>query len=211
MNIFDYLQAMRPRVGRQSLKGLNAGEKYIAEALMDLNQKEYRVFNNLVLPSHGKTDVSQIDHVVVSRYGIFCIETKGYKAWIFGKAKADNWTKTFRSGNKFSFHNPMMQNYGHVMAIESVLGDDCKPSSVFSLIAFPFAGKIKVEDASNLGDAHFIKARILSHHYPIYTPEQVARIITKLHDAAIHDKAVNKHHIEQIHDLAQHNEIRNAS
>lgn len=34
-----------------------------------------------------KDGTTQIDHVLVSRFGVFVIETKDYKGWIFANAK----------------------------------------------------------------------------------------------------------------------------
>ncbi|MBD5397199.1 NERD domain-containing protein [bacterium] len=49
-------------------KGI-AGEKAVSEILSRLPQYEYRVFNNVLLnnPLGGTT---QIDHIVVSRFGV---------------------------------------------------------------------------------------------------------------------------------------------
>ena len=53
---------------------------------------EYMVFNDLLFESNGRS--TQIDHVVVSPYGVFVIETKGYKGWIFGSEDSEYWTQT---------------------------------------------------------------------------------------------------------------------
>lgn len=52
---------------------------------------EYHIFNDLFLENNGYT--TQIDHVVVSPYGVFVIETKGYKGWILGGENSDYWTQ----------------------------------------------------------------------------------------------------------------------
>ena len=54
--------------------------------------KEYIVLNDILISSsNGYT--SQIDELVLSEYGLFVIETKNYKGWIFGNEKAENWTQ----------------------------------------------------------------------------------------------------------------------
>ncbi len=48
-----------------------------------LGKKEYIVFGNLIIPSSSNIIKStQIDHVVISRYGIFCLKTKSHKGSI---------------------------------------------------------------------------------------------------------------------------------
>ncbi|HBD7058694.1 TPA: nuclease-related domain-containing protein, partial [Legionella pneumophila] len=60
---------------------------------------------------------TQIDHVLVSTKGIFVIETKHYKGWIFANPKSKAWTQTIYN-LKFRFQNPIYQNYKHVKAIQ---------------------------------------------------------------------------------------------
>ena len=61
----------------------SGGEGRVAGRLAKLPQEDYQTVNDIMLPTvDGET--TQIDHVVVSRYGIFVIETKDYNGWIFG-------------------------------------------------------------------------------------------------------------------------------
>lgn len=66
------------------MEGLTLGEQEVADTLSrELSYKNYFIFNNLILPSENNGS-TQIDHIVVSRFGIFVIESKDYKGWIFG-------------------------------------------------------------------------------------------------------------------------------
>ncbi len=58
------------------------GEKVVAGKLDHLPEDQYRVLNNVTIPTPKGS--SQIDHLVVSIYGIFVIETKNYNGWIYG-------------------------------------------------------------------------------------------------------------------------------
>lgn len=87
------------------------------ESSLDLST--YRQFSDLLLPSQGGT--TQIDHVVVSRHGVFVIETKNMGGWIFGDARQAQWTQTIYR-RKHRFQNPLRQNHAHVKALEAVLG-----------------------------------------------------------------------------------------
>ena len=44
---------------------------------------EHRQINNLILLDENEKS-HQIDHIEIRENGIFCIETKNYKGWIFG-------------------------------------------------------------------------------------------------------------------------------
>lgn len=84
-----------------------------------LDKREYRLLKNVTLPTEqGST---QIDHIIVSRYGVFVIETKNMKGWIFGNPSHKRWTQQLYR-RKHQFQNPLHQNYGHVMTLKSLLG-----------------------------------------------------------------------------------------
>ena len=68
------------------------GEKRVAHILKKLPEDRYKVINNLLIRNNGYT--TQIDHIVVSVYGIFVIETKTYQGWIYGGENSDYWTQT---------------------------------------------------------------------------------------------------------------------
>ena len=61
------------------------GEETVAFRLARLPKSEYKVINDLVLSSVSRT--SQIDHLIISDYGLFVIETKNIKGWIFGRER----------------------------------------------------------------------------------------------------------------------------
>lgn len=90
-------------------------------ALKRLDPKVYRVFNDLVLPRPDGEGTTQIDHVVVSPFGIFVIETKNYAGWIFGDKDSRYWTQVIY-GKKSRFQNPLHQNALHVRAIAVATG-----------------------------------------------------------------------------------------
>lgn len=77
------------------LKGA-MGESAVKIKLNSLDKEKYRIINNLVLENkQGNTKTTQIDHLVVSRYGIFSVETKNYKGWIYGSEHGKNGRKIF--------------------------------------------------------------------------------------------------------------------
>ncbi|WP_163009979.1 nuclease-related domain-containing protein, partial [Pseudomonas viridiflava] len=64
---------------------------------------------------------TQIDHVFISPFGIFVLETKNMSGWIFGREKQPQWTqKIYR--RTYKFQNPLRQNYKHLKALEATLG-----------------------------------------------------------------------------------------
>ena len=92
---------------------------------------EYHFFNNVILRlENGST---QIDHIVVSKFGVFVVETKKMRGWIFGNEHQDEWTQSIY-GHKTKFQNPLRQNYKHTKSLADSLGID--HNKIFSLIVF---------------------------------------------------------------------------
>ncbi len=79
---------------------------------------EYIVFNDLLFMSNGRS--TQIDHLVLSPYGVFVIETKGHGGWICGGENSEYWTQVIFYC-KHRFYNPIRQNDGHVRFLRHLL------------------------------------------------------------------------------------------
>ena len=96
------------------------GEKRVFNILSKSLPDGFIVFNDIYLPlSDGTT--TQIDHIVVSQYGVFVVETKNYSGWIFANARDDEWTQVIYH-RKSRFQNPLRQNYRHVCPLAECLG-----------------------------------------------------------------------------------------
>lgn len=99
------------------LKG-ESGEKEIIRELEGFNVY-HRVLSNLYIPY--KKGVTEVDIVLITYTGIYVIESKNYKGWIFGREEDDKWTQMFSKESKFHFYNPIKQNLGHIEALHSIL------------------------------------------------------------------------------------------
>lgn len=94
------------------------GEYKIEKLLRKLKKNEYKIFNDIYLEVNGKS--SQIDHLIVSIYGIFVIETKNYQGWIHGNEKSEYWTQSIYK-EKIKFRNPVKQNWSHIYTLKNIL------------------------------------------------------------------------------------------
>ena len=125
-----------------SFKGV-LGETVINIAMwLKLEKDVYHRLNNITLPlaNGGST---QIDHVIVSVYGVFVIETKNYKGWIFGNEAQRQWTQVIM-GRKYKFQNPLRQNYLHIKTLADLLALDL--NYFHSMIAFIGECELKTRD-----------------------------------------------------------------
>lgn len=105
---------------RRKTNNISSGKRGELRVSFILSQlpKEYHVFNDVYLDVHGHS--SQIDHVVVSQYGVFVIETKNYSGAVYGSENAEYWTQ-YLNGNSYEFRNPIKQNQSHVLAVKDTL------------------------------------------------------------------------------------------
>ena len=54
----------------------------------------------------GSSKTTQIDHIVVSIYRIFVLETKNYTGLVYGTDYSKSWTHFIKS-NEYKFMNPI--------------------------------------------------------------------------------------------------------
>ena len=83
-----------------------------------LHGPDYHHFRKIIIPTGRGT--TEIDHLIVSKFGIFVVELKDRSGWIFANARDAYWTAVHFE-KKFRFQNPLRQNYGHVKALEDLL------------------------------------------------------------------------------------------
>lgn len=144
-------------------------------ALIFLDRKTYHLIRNVTLPTEDGT--TQIDHIIVSPYGVFVVETKNMKGWIFGNAQQRQWTqKIFRHNQKFQ--NLLHQNYKHVKNLQALLG--LTDSQFHSLVVFVGDATFKSETPPNVTKGRGYLRFIKSHQNTVLTPEQVSEVIERI-------------------------------
>jgi len=127
---------------RRFPKFQNRGEALVSHVLRShFGAADYHLMNHVTLRMDDGT--TQVDHVLVSRFGVFVIETKDFSGWIFAKATDNTWTQVhFRL--RFNFQNPIRQNYRHVLAIRGLL-DFLPPEAIKSVVVFSGDAEFKSE------------------------------------------------------------------
>jgi len=127
----------------------NQGEAAVRRALtQNFTGTSYHLLNNVTLPFDGGT--TQIDHVLVSKNGIFVIESKHYSGWIFANPSSPTWTQVIFK-HKYKFQNPRRQNYKHSKAIQQVL-DFVPTKHIHSLVVFTGDAEFKTERPTGVFD-----------------------------------------------------------
>lgn len=159
-----------------------------------LNPETYHLLHDVTLPT---TDGStQIDHVVVAVFGIFVIETKNMSGWIFGSANNKHWTQTFHR-RKFTFQNPLRQNFKHVKSVEEVTG--LPESKLHSLVIFTGSAKFKTPMPSNVTRRASGVMYILSFDQEILSAEDVSAALAAIQDVRFSPGSMtNRKHIKSL-------------
>ena len=144
-----------------------------------LDGSTYIDLNNVTIATPNGT--TQIDHVIVSRFGIFVVETKNMEGWIFGSEKSRQWTQSIY-GRKFRFQNPLHQNYRHTKALSEFLGID--HDKFFSVVMFWGESTFKTpmpENVMDRGYATYIKSKT----QVLFTDAEVQQMVSAIKTGAL--------------------------
>lgn len=110
------------------------GELVASAVLARLPKEDFAVYNNVLINTDEEGHTSQIDHLVISIYGIFVIETKNYSGYIYGSENAEYWRQYFK-WESYEMRNPVKQNQSHVYALQNLLKEH-KPLFFYPIVVF---------------------------------------------------------------------------
>lgn len=171
------------------------GEGFVRfSAKLRLPANVYRPIHNVTLPTLDGT--TQIDHIFVSEFGVFVIETKNMKGWIFGGEKQRQWTQTIFK-QSYKFQNPLHQNYKHVKALESALGIPL--DAIQSVVVFTGDSTFKTEMPANVTRGGGFVRYIKSFSDPILSESQVQEIVSQIESGRLEPGwRTNRQHVQQL-------------
>ncbi|MEG6586069.1 nuclease-related domain-containing protein [Dendrosporobacter sp. 1207_IL3150] len=176
------------------------GESRVARQLGKLNDEEYKVFNDVLIKT-GRGS-SQVDHIVISIYGIFVIETKNYSGWIHGNEHSEYWTQSHYNV-KTKFRNPIRQNWAHIYALKEALSD-FEQVKYYPIIVF--AGSAKLKKISSkipvVYDHQLFQTIMNNRGIPNLSIGQVNTIADKLNKVKLQCKELKKAHSRHVQNVA---------
>lgn len=198
----------RSAAKRAELKG-ERGELIVHNELCDLPE-EYRLLDDVMLRT--KNGTTQIDHIVVSKYGVFAIETKNYRGSIYGNDNGKEWTqiietpvqfkrfgKVYTYIKKSKFYNPVKQAEGHVRAIKKLLS--AYPHlPIIPIVAF--SGEADIDDIeSEVKIVYFrdLVEEILSYKNIFLRDENVDKVVDILLARDVSGEVSKTEHIRNIY------------
>ncbi|HIF9317336.1 nuclease-related domain-containing protein [Photobacterium damselae] len=178
------------------LKGI-FGEFLVNRLLSKLPESDYTLIKDVTLPTSDGT--TQVDHIVVSKYGIFVVETKNMKGWIFGSARQKLWIqKIYRHSSKFQ--NPLHQNYKHIKALETLLG--CSSDYLHSVIVFIGDSTFKTEMPPNVTYARGSIRYIQQFNNVVFSDKDYARLTDSINQIKLKRGVItdlkHRNHVKEI-------------
>jgi len=171
------------------------GEKWVSLFIKKVQNKEDVLINDVIVPGEdGKT--SQIDHILVSKKGVFVIETKNISGRIYGSDNEQKWMQVLNYGHvKNPFYSPVKQNETHIYRLKNVIGVNVAMSNCVVFVQ---------------GNVDYIKAVGVYYPYSLYrflkgrpntllNEAQIKEISDKI--LAYKEKPIesNKEHVQEIH------------
>lgn len=173
---------------KRKVKGY-IGEYKVSSVLNRLNKKKYFIFNDVKLPINGST--SQIDHVVVSKFGVFVIETKNYKGTIKGSEESKEWVQVLHD-DKRSFYNPILQNKGHIYALQYLFKGFDLP--YYSIIVFTDKAELKTKTSTAVIYPNQLIRLIKQYKTEKIEVDVVNHVVSRLKNTKLH-LSKQLHHI----------------
>lgn len=169
-----------------------------------LSKDHYILLNDCTLPD-GRGGTTQIDHILLSPFGIFVIETKNYKGWIFGSEGQKNWTQKLYK-NSYKFQNPLHQNYKHQKVLEQVLADIIPPEYLHSIVVFMPDCEFKTQMPANVFKGAKWTRYVETFKENVIPPVKLKRIQLRIEKEALEKSwKTNRTHVQNLkRDHAEH-------
>lgn len=178
------------------------GEEKVRSILLTLPKSEYIVLSDVLLPTVGGT--TQLDHVVISEYGIFVIEVKNYQGQIYGGKTGEEWTN-YLNGKEYKIRNPLLQNYAHAKAVARVL--KTSTANIFPLTVFSGSAVLKIQNHQQVIYEYSLLPTIRMHRDRVFTPQQMeyyARIIDEAIEETPETRSAHIQYVKEV--ISQKNE-----
>ncbi|MDX1490376.1 MAG: nuclease-related domain-containing protein [Pseudohongiellaceae bacterium] len=132
---------------------------------------EYRQLHDLSLP--GAADNDTIDHLIISAYGVFIIETRHMRGWIYGNEDQPFWTQKSHK-KSLRFANPLLRNQHLSNELAKTLGLDNE--YVHHTVCFIDSHRFKTPMPENVTSSDTILSYIRSFNSRVLTDRQTREL-----------------------------------
>ncbi len=88
------------------------GEQIIVNHIKKEIDIYHKIIQNVILTKDEKA--TEVDIILITCVGIYVIESKNFKGYIYGTDTGRIWTEWFSHHYKYHFDNPILQNQYHI-------------------------------------------------------------------------------------------------
>lgn len=170
----------------------------------DTDKRKYVLMRNLYIPA--RAGYTEIDALLLHQSGFYVLESKNLSGKIAGDLESERWNQHINERTEHTFHNPIRQNIGHIMALEHFLKIRHEQAHFISFIVFSDRCTLRkvpkdnefwsIVHCSELQEA--LLNRIASRK-TIYTPQQLENFYYKLQGCMNVSEEVKRQHREYAH------------
>ncbi len=192
------------KVGKKKFKPI---KKQVALAQIMSNPNA--IFYEIVKKS------SQLDHVIVSPYGIFVVETKNHKGWVFGDVNGKVWTqvlsgdagwRAYGGHSHYTFFNPVSQNELHMehLSRQIKISRTCMTGMIVFTNPEAYLGNVNCTCCYTLD---IFAEALLSYNNVLWNKKQTEFVIKSVEKLNSSSYSLNKEHVTYVKDLQHRHEI----
>lgn len=160
----------------------------------------YNVVDDVLLQT--KKGSTQLDHIIVSPFGIFVVETKNHKGMIFGDCFGQVWTQVLPPKGRFKFYSPVKQNAGHIQHLSQQV--QIPASYMTGVIVFTNPGanldNVNCPFCFRVGDLY---RYILSFQNQIFTDTQVEKVLARIDKVDTNGYLNRRKHVNYVKGLKE--------
>lgn len=191
------------------------GEKRVSSLLEDLDSDDYRVYNDLLIRNGNHT--TQVDHIVISRYGVFVLETKNVHGKVYGGGNAEFWkqylpdTGYIRYGftQEYQLRNPIRQNEGHIKILRRLVFDNDVP--VYGIVVFPSDTEINVTASQPVVNMYDVVPYIKQYRDVVLSSDQMGFYRRRLLEVISTLESDRKEHLANVYRNKERRDLAVAS
>ena len=202
------LAVLKSWLSSPKYKGRRGEER--AHKVLEQLSEDYTILDDVVFITNRGT--TQIDHIVVSKYGVFVIETKNYRGDIYGNDNREQWTqlivtdvtysksiKTYTYVTKNRFYNPVKQSEAHAYAVKKQL-TEWPYLKVVPIVVFVGDAVLKeVHSSHHVVYEHELLDIIRSYTTIYLRDEEVQKVVERLSLRNARKAISNSKHVANIY------------
>lgn len=154
------------------------GASFIRFILLHL-PGDYEVFYDVILTFGGRQ--AQVNHIVVSPYGIFVIDTKNYPGFTFGYSYDTMWKRSL-FGIRYTTASPLLENQHrvHLLTDQLIYLRGFEARYIQSVVAVGIGSFLRLKDKpANVLSVFRLYSYIRSFRNPVI-PYEVCKEVTRI-------------------------------